>query len=75
MAQYSPIYEPRMSADASSFGLGGVLTQKQSKNGRWKPVVYISRGLSEAEKDYAKIEKQALAAKWACEYLSYSLFG
>ncbi len=53
--------------------LGGVLSQKQS-DGTWKPV-FISRGLSEAEKHYAQMEKEALAVTWASERLSSYLLG
>ena len=74
LAPYSPKAETCVSADASSFGLGGVLTQRQT-DGTWKPIVFISRGLSEAEKHYAQIEKEALAATWACERLSSYLLG
>lgn len=59
-------HETRLSADDSLFGLEGVLTQKQPENGLWKPVVYIYWGFSEAEKHYAQIGKEALAAMWAC---------
>lgn len=68
LAQYSPNHETMVSADASSYGLGGVLTQKQT-DGEWKPVVFISRSLSKAESRYAQIEKEALAVTWACERL------
>ncbi|XDV16481.1 hypothetical protein PO909_016174 [Leuciscus waleckii] len=74
LASYSPKLETCVSADASSFGLGGVLNQKQT-DGTWKPVVFISRSQSEAEKHYAQIEKEALAATWACERLSSYLLG
>ncbi|KAL7851818.1 hypothetical protein SRHO_G00176030 [Serrasalmus rhombeus] len=69
LAQYSPTAETCVSADASSFGLGGVLSQQQ-EDGTWRPTVFISRGLTEAEKHYAQIEKEALAVTWACERLS-----
>ncbi len=69
LASYSLAAETCVAADASSFGLGGVLSQKQP-DGTWKPVVFISRGLSEAEKHYAQIEKEALAVTWASERLS-----
>ena len=55
-------------------GLGGVLTQQQP-DGTWRPIVFISRGLSDTEKHYAQIEKEALAATWACERLSSYLLG
>lgn len=42
LAQYSPNNETVVSADASSYGLGGVLMQKKKK-GEWRPVVYISQ--------------------------------
>lgn len=74
LAPYSHTAETCVSADASSFGIGGVLTQKQT-DGRWKPIMFISRGLSNAEKNYAQIEKEALAATWACERLSSYLLG
>lgn len=74
LAQYSPNSETIVSADASSYGLGGVLMQKQ-KNGEWRPVVYISRSLTPTETRYAQIEKEALATTWACERLSAYLLG
>lgn len=39
------------------------------------PVVYISRSLTPTEVQYAQIEKEALAATWACERLSSYLLG
>ncbi|KAL1250988.1 hypothetical protein QQF64_018784 [Cirrhinus molitorella] len=56
LAQYSPSNETVVSADASSYGFGGVLMQKQ-KNSEWRTVVYISRSLSPTETRYTQIEK------------------
>ena len=50
------------------------MTQRQT-DGKWRPVVFISRGLSDAEKHCAQIEKEALAVTWACERLSSYLLG
>ena len=47
------------------FGLGAVLLQRHGKD--WRPVVYASRSMTEAEKRYAQIEKEALATVWSCE--------
>ena len=61
---YDPSAEVKVSADASSFGLGAVLLQQE--RGVWKPVVYASRSMTPTERRYAQIKKEALALTWAC---------
>ena len=74
LALYNPNYETCVSADASSFGLGAVLCQKQP-SGEWRPVAYHSRAMSPTEQRYSQLEKEALATTWACERLSHYLLG
>ena len=63
----------RIAADASSYGLGAVLLQKQK--GQWKPAAYASRPLTETKTRYAQIEKEALNTTWACERFSNYILG
>jgi len=65
LALYNPATETTVSTDASSHGLGAVLLQKTQDQCR--PVAYASHSMTEAEAQYAQIEKEALAATWACE--------
>lgn len=66
LALYSPEGSLKISADASSYGLGAVLLQQQEIS-QWKPVAYASRSMSKTEQRYSQIEKEALAIVWACE--------
>ena len=62
---YDPAKETKITADASSYGLGAVIMQRQDSE--WKPTAYASRSMNETEQRYAQIEKEALAITWACE--------
>ena len=63
----------KLSADASSYGLGAVLLQ--NNNSSWQPVAFASRVMSDTERRYAQVEKEALAITWACEKFSNYILG
>ena len=63
-----------LETDASGKGLGAVLSQKQS-DGRYHPIAYASRIMTETEQRYHWNKQEFLALKWAVteqfhEYLS-----
>ena len=51
LALYSPHALTKVSADASSYGLGAVILQQNGSE--WKPIAYASRSMIETETRYA----------------------
>ena len=74
LALFDQKRETVVPADASSYGLGAVLLQRQPE-GELKPISYISRSLTPTDQHYAQIEKEALAFTWACERFTDFLLG
>ena len=64
----------RVSADSSQYALVAVLLQNTGLEGQ-QPVEYASPKLTEAERRYAMIEKEALAITWACKKFDFYLVG
>ena len=62
-----------LQTDASNRGLGAVLAQEVE--GLDRPVLYLSRKLSDREERYSTVEKECLAIKWAVGALRYYLLG
>jgi len=52
--------EMRVEVDASDYATGGVLLIK-CKDGKWRPVVFISKSLNATEQNYEIHDKEMLA--------------
>ena len=74
LVHYNPDLPLKVAADASSRGLGAVLSQVMP-DGMEHPVAYASRTLSSAEKKYAQVEKEALALIFAVKKFHQYLYG
>ena len=56
--------ETKLKVDAGPNGLGLIFLQKKEGD-QWQPVECASRSLTETEKRYSQLEKEALAIRWA----------
>jgi len=74
LAHYSPEKRCTIAADACANGVGAVLLQEDDDGNR-RPIYYASRSMSDTEMRYAVIEKEALAATWACDKFSDYITG
>ena len=65
LGYYETGQDTKLLVDAGPSGLGLVLMQKKPQG--WKAVECASRNLTEVEKRYPQIDREALAIRWACE--------
>ena len=66
--------EFRVEADASNYATGGVLSMKCSDE-MWRPVTFISKSLSDTERDYEIHDKEILAVVRCLEAWRHFLKG
>ena len=66
--------EMRVEADASDYATGGVLLMR-CEDDRWRPVAYISKSLSDTEKNYEIHDKEMLAVIRCLEVWRHFLEG
>ena len=74
LAHYDETLPLGVTADASSYGLGGVLFHIYA-DGSERPIWYASRTLNKAECNYSQVEKEALALVFAVRRFNHYLFG
>lgn len=73
LAHFNPNAKIILTVDASPYGLGAILSQEE--NGVEKPVSFMSRSLSPAEKRYSQIQKEAAAIVFGVKKFHQYLFG
>ena len=74
LAHFDPEVPLVLTCDASSVGIGSVLSHRYS-NGSEKPVGFVSRSLSKSEQKMSQIEREALALVYGVTKFHQYLFG
>jgi hypothetical protein len=74
LAHYNPEDELILTCDASPFGIGAVL-QQRAHDGSVRPIAFVSRTLSQPEKNYAQIEREGLSIVFGAEKFRHYLLG
>ena len=74
LAHYNPDLPIKMAADASTCGVGAVISHVLP-NGSEHPIAFASRTLSPSECNYAQIEKEALALIFGVKKFHQYLYG
>jgi hypothetical protein len=83
LAHYSPEWPLVLTTDASSVGVGAVISHlisegahdKDSEGFRERPVAYASRSLNKAERGYSQIDKEALSIIFGIKKFHQYLYG
>ena len=58
----------KLSTDASNVAIGGVLSQTDESTGQDRPITFYSRRLSNTERNYATIDKEAFSLIYGLKY-------
>ena len=74
LAHYDPSLPLKLACDASSYGVGAVISH-EFPDGVERPVAYASRTLNRAEKNYPQIEREALAIVFGVKKFHQYVYG
>ena len=74
LVHYNPDLPVKLDCDASAYGIGAVLSHVFS-DGVEKPIAYTSRTLSQSERGYAQIEKEALSLVYGVKKFHRFIYG
>ena len=74
LVHYDPEKPLIIKCDASPYGVGAVLLHRMP-SGEEKPIAFASRTLTQAEKNYAQLDKEALAIMFGVKRFHLYVFG
>ena len=74
LVHYDPEKPMVLTCDASPYGIGGVLAHVMP-DGSERPILYASRVLKPAERNYAQIEREGLSVIYCIKKLHQFLYG
>ena len=74
LVHYNPKYPIRLAGDASSYGVGAVLSH-MFRDGSEHPIAFASRTLTPHEKNYPQVEKEALSLVFGIRQFHKYVYG
>jgi transposase InsO family protein len=74
LGYFDPRNRTEVAVDAGPASLGAILLQYKPDGTKYT-VAYASRALTDTERRYSQIEREALAAVWACEHFHAYIYG